>query len=163
MKLLNRLRWCCKCFSVMTRLLKICSTVLRPGLKPAWSSASNSSALAFSRLRITRNMILLGWLNMLMVRSFLHYLRWPFYGKGMTSDCVHSFISHIFWHITVRTVVVSPPFLDRSEGMLSTPGDFPALVLRTASSASSLSTGRLSASCVGVWLLWSRLVSGWSS
>ena len=54
-------------------------------------------------------------------------LSWPVYGKGMTSDFVHSFshsfVSGIFWHITVRTVVVSPPFLSRSEGTLSTPGD----------------------------------------
>ena len=54
-------------------------------------------------------------------------------------------------------------FLSSSEGMLSTPGDFPAFGLRTASSTSSFSTGRLSASCERVWLLWSRLVSGWSS
>ena len=81
----------------------------------------------------------------------------------MTSDCVHSFISHIFRHITVRSVgVVSPPFLSSSEGKLSTPGDFPALGLCTASSTSSFGTGRLSACCVGVWLLWSRQVSGWS-
>ena len=33
---------------MMTRL-SICSTVLRHGLKPAFSSASSSSALAFSR------------------------------------------------------------------------------------------------------------------
>ena len=48
-------------------------------------------------------------------------------------------------------------------GMLSIPKDFPAFRLHTASSATSLSTGRLSASCVWVWLLWSWLVSGWSS
>ena len=29
MKLCNRLRWCCRCFSMMTRLLKSCSSVLR--------------------------------------------------------------------------------------------------------------------------------------
>ena len=50
-----------KCFAMMTRLLKIFSTVLRPGLKPAGSSASSFSALALSRLRMTRSMILLGW------------------------------------------------------------------------------------------------------
>ena len=33
MKLWNRSRWCCMCFSMMTRLLKICSIVLRSGLK----------------------------------------------------------------------------------------------------------------------------------
>ena len=68
MKLLNRSHWCCRCFCMMTRLLKICSTVLRPGLKPAGSSAISSSALALSRLRITRSIILLGWLISLMVR-----------------------------------------------------------------------------------------------
>ena len=109
MKFWNRQHWCCRCFSV---IFKICSTVLRPGLKPAWSSASSSSALALSRLRITQSITLLGWLIRLMVRQFLHCLRWLFCGKGMRNDCVHSFISHIFWYITVSTVgVVSPPFL----------------------------------------------------
>ena len=56
MKLWKRSRWCCKCFSVMTRLLKICSIVLRPGLKPAWSSASSCSALDLSQLMITWSM-----------------------------------------------------------------------------------------------------------
>ena len=62
MKLWNRLRWHCRCFFVMTRLLKICSTVLRPGLTPVCSSAGRSSALALSQFRITHRMILLGWL-----------------------------------------------------------------------------------------------------
>ena len=66
-KLLNRSRLCCKRFSVMTRLLKISFTVLLPGLKPACSSVSSSSALGVSRLRIAQNMILLGWLIRLMV------------------------------------------------------------------------------------------------
>ena len=35
MKLWNRLCWCCRCFSMMTRLWKICSTVLHPGLSPS--------------------------------------------------------------------------------------------------------------------------------
>ena len=68
----------------------------------------------------------------------------------------------VFWHIDARTVVASPSFLGSSEGMLSTPGDFPAIRLRTAYSTYSLNKGRLSTSCVGVWSLWSRLVSGWS-
>ena len=38
------------------------------GLKPAWSSASSSSALALSLLKITQNMILLRWLIGLMVK-----------------------------------------------------------------------------------------------
>ena len=41
---------------MVTRLLKICSSVPRPSLKPACSSASSSSALALGRLIITRNM-----------------------------------------------------------------------------------------------------------
>ena len=115
MKSWNRSRWCCKRFSMMTRLLKISSTVLRPALKPACSSASSSSALALSRLRITQNMILLGWLIRLMVRWFWHCLRLPSFGKRLTSECVHSFghsvVSQISWYIAVRSVVVaSPPF-----------------------------------------------------
>ena len=98
-------------------------------------------------------------------------MRLPFFGRGMTNDCVHSFghsfVTQIsFAYIIVRAAVVaSPPFLSssESEGMLSTHGDFPAFRLCTASSTSSLSTGRLSSSCVGVWLLWSRLVPGWIS
>ena len=57
-------------------------------------------------------------------------------------------------------VVASALFFRSSEGRLSAPGYFPAFRLRTASSISSLSTGRLSAFCAGIWLLWSRLVSG---
>ena len=44
----NRSRWCCRCFCMMTQLLKICSTVFWSGLKPACSSASSSLALALS-------------------------------------------------------------------------------------------------------------------
>ena len=43
-------------------LLKICSTVPQLSLKPVCSSASSSSALGSSRLRITCSMILRGWL-----------------------------------------------------------------------------------------------------
>ena len=46
MKLWNRSCWCCRCFSMMTWLLKIWSNVLRPGLKPC-SSTSSSSSLGF--------------------------------------------------------------------------------------------------------------------
>ena len=93
-KLSNRSRWC-RCFSVMNYLLKVCSTVLQPGLKPACSSASSSSALALSRLRTPRSIILLGWLIRLMVRWFWHCLRLPFFGKSMTSDCVYVFRHHV--------------------------------------------------------------------
>ena len=65
MKLWIRSRWCCRCFSTMTWLSKICSTVLQPGLKPACSSGSSSSALALSHLRTTQSIIWLGWLIML--------------------------------------------------------------------------------------------------
>ena len=59
----------------------------------------------------------------------------------------HSFISQTSLHIPVSAVVAaSPPFLSSSKGMLPTPGDFPAFSLNTASSTSSLSTGRLLAS-----------------
>ena len=49
-------------------------------------------------------------------------LRLSFFVKGVTSDCVDSlgyfFVSQIFWHIAVRTVVVAwSPFLSSSEGM----------------------------------------------
>ena len=115
-KVWNRSLWyCCRCFSMTPRLLKMWSAVLRPDLKSAWSSSSSSSALALSRLRITWSMFLPGWLIRLMVREFWHYLRFPFFGKGMMNDCVHSFghsfVSQIFWHTAVRTVVMAtPPF-----------------------------------------------------
>ena len=102
-KLWNKSHWCCMCCFMMTRLLKVCSTVLRPGLKLACSSASSSSALSLSRLRTTRSMILLGWLIRLMVRQFWNWSRLPFFEKGMTSDYVHSFghpfFSQILWQI----------------------------------------------------------------
>ena len=63
-KLWNRSRWSCRCFST-TRLLTICSTVPLPGLEPA--RTSSYSVFVFSRVRITRSMILLGWLIGLMV------------------------------------------------------------------------------------------------
>ena len=53
---------------MMTRLLKIYSTMPQPDLKPACSSASSSSALALSQLRITLSKILLGWLIMLIIQ-----------------------------------------------------------------------------------------------
>ena len=54
-------------------------------------------------------------------------------------------------------------FLSSLGGKLSTLGDFPACRLCTASLTSSVCTVRLLASCVGVWLLYSRLVSECSS
>ena len=45
MKLWNTSCWCCRCFSMVTCLLKLCSTVLWPGPKP---SGSSSSALALT-------------------------------------------------------------------------------------------------------------------
>ena len=56
----------CRCFSMRTLQLNICSIALRPALKPACSSASSPSAFAF-RLRITRNITLLGCLTRLVV------------------------------------------------------------------------------------------------
>ena len=74
----------------------------------------------------------------------------------------HSFVSQVFWHSAVRTVIVgSPLFLSSSERRLSNPGDTSAFRLCTASATSSFSTGRLWASLVWVWLLWSKLVSYW--
>ena len=137
MKLWNRSRWCCRCFSMMTRLLNNCSTVLRPGVKPTFSCSS--SALALSRLSITRRMILLGWLIALLVWLFSHCLRLHFCEKGTANDCVYSFrhflVSQI-WHITVSPVVASRPFLSSSETMLSTLGDFIACRLCTTSTTS---------------------------
>ena len=52
----------------MTRLLKICFSVLRPCLRPARYSSSSFSSLALSRLKITRSMISLEWLIRLMIR-----------------------------------------------------------------------------------------------
>ena len=68
MKLWNRSRGCCGCLSMMTRPLKICSTVLRLYLKAVCFSASSASAWAWSLLRIAGSMILLGWLIRLMAR-----------------------------------------------------------------------------------------------
>ena len=48
--------------------LKICSVVLRPGLKPACSSAMVISACGFSRFSKNFSVSLLGWLMRLMVR-----------------------------------------------------------------------------------------------
>ena len=61
------------------------------------------------------------------------------------SNCVHSFghsfISQIFWHIAVRTVVVaSSPFLSSSDWMLSTPGVFHAFRLCTVAYTTSIQT-----------------------
>ncbi|KAH3864453.1 hypothetical protein DPMN_027471 [Dreissena polymorpha] len=69
----------------------------------------------------------------------------------MISDWVrsldHFFSSQIFWHSAVNAAVVaSAPCLISSEQTLSTPGDFPALRLRNASSTSALRMGGLSSS-----------------
>ena len=158
-KLRNRSCWWYRCVSMMTRLLRICSTVLRPGLKPACSSASSFSALALSRLRITWSMILLGCLIRLMVWGRLFFFLY-FCGKGITSDCVHffdhSFVSQIFWqdcYCCLASILKQLRGNDVNSWRL----------FFIASSTSSFSIGRLSASCVGVWLLWSSLVSWWSS
>ena len=149
MKLWNRLRWCCRCFSMMTiEDLFYCAQ--------AWSKTCLffcQQSLGLELVEDKSDLIMLGWLIRLMVWSFWHCLRLPFFGKGITSNWVHSFghsfVSQIFLHITVRTVIVaSPPFLSNSEGMLSTPGDFPAFRQCKASSTSSLCTGRFSGSCV---------------
>ena len=149
MKLWNKSFWCCWCFSMRTLQLKICSTVLHPALKPACSDDSSSPALDFRWLRIMQSITLLGWLIRLIVLWFLHCLRFPFFGTGIISDCVHSFghffCSQIHWHRAVRALTTSlPPFFTSSEGMLSTSGDLPSFRLRTAASTFSFSIGRLS-------------------
>ena len=168
MKLWNKSLWCCRCFSMMTLQLKICSTVPCLALKSAWSSDSSSSALDFRWLRIMQSITLLGWLIRLIILWFSHCLRFPFFGSGIINDCVHSFghffCSLICWHRAVRALTTtSPPFFTSSKGMLSTPGDLPSFSLHTAASTSSFSIGRLSSPSVEGRLVCSNEVSGWIS
>ncbi len=110
-KLWYRSCWCCMCFSISNRMLKICSVVLLLSQKPACSSARTCSAFCFSLFRRTISITLLGWLIKLMVLWFWQSLRFPFLGSGITSDWVHCFghclISYILWQITVNTQVSS--------------------------------------------------------
>ena len=48
------------CISIRIQMLHICSTVLLPGLDPACSSDSSSSALSLSLMRKILSMIFLG-------------------------------------------------------------------------------------------------------
>ena len=67
---------------------------------------------------------LLGWLIKLMVLQSWHCLTFPFFGKGITGNLLHSvghfFCSRIFWHIAFT--VPSIPLLISSDGMSSDPG-----------------------------------------
>ena len=70
---------------------------------------------------------LLGWLVKLMMLQSWHCPRLPFFGRGITSDLVHSvghfFCSQIFWHRAVSAFTVpSTPLHISSEGMSSIPG-----------------------------------------
>ena len=55
-----KLCWCSRDFSQRTRRLKICSTVLLPGIKPACSSAIISAACGLSLFKMILRRILLG-------------------------------------------------------------------------------------------------------
>ena len=63
------------------------------------------------------NMTLLGWL-------ILHRCKFPFFGRVITRDLVHS-VGHSPVFKVRTSVVASPPMLTNSAGMLVTPADFP--------------------------------------
>ena len=74
------------------------------------------------------NIILLGWLTRLIVLYFMQQRKFPFFGKVIKSDSVHSsdqvLVSQIFWHMIMNaSIIASPPCLVSSVGTLSTPGD----------------------------------------
>ena len=72
-------------------------------------------------------------------------------GREAGSSCHWMCVRYVwnFRRAVSLFVFVSPALLNRSEGKLSTPGDFPAFRLCIASTTSSLRTGRLSARFVG--------------
>ena len=80
-----------------------------------------------------------GWLVKLMVLHSRHCLRPPFFGRGITSDLVHS-IGHFSVprssDIVSGYTVPSTPLLISSEGMSSIPGN--VLVFTAASTSPSL-------------------------
>ncbi|KAH3754818.1 hypothetical protein DPMN_189500 [Dreissena polymorpha] len=92
--------------------LKICSTVIRPALNSACSSASDYSALLFNRLRMMRSMTT-GMTDEANGAVVLAQLEIALFGGGMNSDWVHSlghlFSSQIFWHSAVIAAVVDSP------------------------------------------------------
>ena len=140
------------------RRLKICSVVLLPALKPAWSSAMIFSACSFNLFSMIFSMTLLEWLMRLIVRNFWHCCRLPFLGSVMTKDWVHGVghtpVCQILLQIVVRAMIKSsPPALTSSAGMLSTPADFSFFNDYTAASTSLRRMGW--SSSVSVWVQFS--------
>ena len=68
MKTWFRSCWCWRYFSQRIDSLRICSVVLLPALKPAYSSAMIFSACGFNQFNMIFSMTLLGWLMRLIVR-----------------------------------------------------------------------------------------------
>ena len=133
--------WCWRYLSGILRL-KICSVVLRPGLKPACSSPVIVSAWGFNLFSKIFNITFLAWLIRLIVRWFWHCCRLPFFGRVITSDWVqqggHSPVCQILLQmLRSASVMVSPPAWSSSVGVLSTPQLFPDLSDFTAASTSS--------------------------
>ena len=94
-------------------MLKICSVMLLPALKPACSSAKIFFVCGFNPLSIIFSMTLLGWLIRLIVRWFWHCCRLSFLGSVMTKDWVHGVghfpVSQVLLQIVVRAVITSSP------------------------------------------------------
>ena len=98
--------------------------MLRPGQKPACSSASSSSALILSWLRITWGMILYGgWLIRLMIQQFWHCSMLAYQPSSLQdhapsanpNECIpqvfpYNKASKSKWvhHINLKTVQVNP-------------------------------------------------------
>ena len=119
----------------------LCSVVLFPALKPAYSSSMIFSACGFDLFSIIFSITLLGWLMRLIVRKFWQCWRLPFLGSVMSKDWVHgvghSRVCQVLLQIVVRAVITSSlPAWTRSAGMLSTPADFPFFNDYTAASTS---------------------------
>ena len=101
---------------------------------------------------------LLGWLVKLMVLQSWHCLRLPFFGRGITSDFVHS-VSHfsvpkssdIDLLVFLLFLPTSTQLLISSEGMSSIPGHLPVFALLLL--PLHLSTGGLSSLSVEDWLV----------
>ena len=83
MKLWKRFIWTPRCFSMIIRQFMICSTVLRPLLKPAFSSERICSACVFNISRSIFNIIVLALLIKVFdsSRNLLNHL---FLEKGLS-------------------------------------------------------------------------------
>ena len=94
-------------------------------LKPAWTSGSSWFMYCWSLAWRILSITLLVCEMSAIVRSFEHFLAWPFFEIGMKTDlflsCGHCWVFQVCWHIDCSTFTASSFRIWNSSGGIPSP------------------------------------------